>query len=437
MLVSVAHEQTLDVEQIAALRHAAAPVALSVIEGRAGAGKSHSLAALREAAERAGYRVVGLAPTNAVAQDLRDGGFAEANTVHSVLWHVEHATDRPHAQANRRTLFVIDEAAMLDTKTLDKITAHAERHGAKMVLVGDDRQLASIERGGVFTDVVGAIGSAKITTVRRQHESWARQASRAFSEGRFDDGLRAYAQRGYIHWSGSLDGSREALVAQWQADTEAGRGKRFVFAYTNEEVRRLNDALQAVEIERGRVKNLIELETERGTLRIGEGDRLAFRATDKRQGIYSGALGTVEAINGAILHVRSDRGRMIAVDTREFTNIDLGYAGTIYRGQGKTLDQTYLLHSRHWRDASSYVAMTRARGETRVYVATDQARDLDDLAHQMGRQQNRGSSLRFSAQSEAAQVQASAYQSAAGRVENLGKAKIQRSQIREADRERE
>ncbi len=159
--------------------------------------------------------------------------------------------------------------------------------------------------------------------------------------------------------------------------------------------------------------------------------------TDKRQGIYSGALGTVEAIDGAILHVRSDLGRMIAVDTRDFTNIDLGYAGTIYRGQGKTLDQTYLLHTRHWRDSSSYVAMTRARGETRVYVATDQARDLGDLAHQMGRQQNRGSSLRFSAQSEAVQVQAAAHQSAAGRVENLRKEKLQRSQIHEADRERE
>ena len=433
ILVAVAREKTLDAEQIAALQHAAAPLALSVIEGRAGSGKTHTLTAVREAAERSGYRVVGLAPTNSVTQDLRDSGFAEAITVHSVLWHVDHAADRPPAQADQRTLFVIDEAAMLDTRTLDKITAHAERHGAKMLLVGDDRQLGSIERGGVFTDVVGAVGSAKIATVRRQREVWARQASLAFSEGRFDEGLRAYAERGYVHWSADLDGSRDALVTQWRGDTEAGQGKRFVFAYTNEEVRRLNDALQAVEIERGRVKNLVELETERGTLRIGEGDRVAFRGTDKRRGIHNGALGKVEAIDGDILHVRSDRGRMIAVDTREFTEIDLGYAGTIFRGQGKTLDQTYLLHTKHWRDASSYVAMTRARGETQVYVADDQARDLDDLARQLGRQQNRGSSLRFATAQSAGLAQSAVYSTAAGKIDEVSGKKGLRRQGRGRD----
>ena len=436
-LITVAREQTLDAEQTVALRHAAAPVALSVIEGRAGSGKSHTLTAVREVAERSGYRVIGLAPTNSVAQDMRDSGFSAANTVHSVLWHVEHAADRPPAQADRRTLFIIDEAAMLDTKTLDKITAHAERHGAKVVLVGDDRQLGSIERGGVFTNVVDAVGSAKIATVRRQQEVWARQASRAFSDGRFDEGLRAYAERGYVHWSADIDGSRDALIAQWRADTGAGQGKRFVFAYTNEEVRRLNDALQAVEIERGRVKNLVEMETERGTLRIGEGDRVAFRGTDKRRGIYNGALGKVEAIDGATLHVRSDRGRMIVVDTREFSDIDLGYAGTIYRGQGKTLDQTYLLHTKHWRDASSYVAMTRARGDTRVYVASDQARDLDELARQFGRQQNRGSSLRFVTAPATEQAQSDAYAAAAGKIDRVAGKKGQSSQGRGRGAEQE
>lgn len=159
-----------------------------------------------------------------------------------------------------------------------------------------------------------------------------------------------------------------------------------------------------------------------------------FRGTDKRKGIHNGALGTIEKIDGAILHVRSDRGPMIAVDTREFTNIDLGYAGTIYRGQGKTLDQTYLLHTKHWRDASSYVAMTRARGETRVYVASDQARDLDDLARQLGRQQNRGSSLRFAAAPAAELAQSAAYAAAAGKTDRAAR---QRPQGRRRDAEQE
>lgn len=84
----------------------------------------------------------------------------------------------------------------------------------------------------------------------------------------------------------------------------------------------------------------------------------------------------------------------------QFTNIDLGYAGTIYRGQGKTLDQTYLLHTHHWRDAASYVAMTRARGQTEVFVGRDQASGLPALAKQMSRQSDRGATLQYMTQDQ-------------------------------------
>lgn len=104
--------------------------------------------------------------------------------------------------------------------------------------------------------------------------------------------------------------------------------------------------------------------------------------------------------------VRSDRGREIVFDHREFTNIDLGYAGTIYRGQGKTLDQTYLLHTHHWRDAASYVAMTRARAQTEVFVGRDQAPSLRVLSAQMARQSSRGSTLRYQATAEKEQQRA-------------------------------
>jgi len=118
-------------------------------------------------------------------------------------------------------------------------------------------------------------------------------------------------------------------------------------------------------------------------------------ATLKPKGIYAGALATVEAIDGGLITVRSDRGREIKFDMRDFTDIDLGYAGTIYRGQGKTLDQTYLLHTHHWRDAASYVAMTRARAQTEVFVGKDQAAGLAGLAQQMSRQSDRGATLRY------------------------------------------
>ena len=403
---AVAREMTLDDEQVEAVRHVLDEGSLKILEGRAGTGKSHTLSAVRQAAERDGYEVIGLAPTNAVAQDLRDSGFRRATTLQSLLWYREHAPEHANAQVPGKSLVIVDEAAMLSTELLDRLTRLAVETGAKLVLVGDDRQLASIERGGVFSDIRERIGSATLSAVRRQHQDWARQAARDFAEGRFREGLEAYEAHGLIHWQEDLEEARATLLERWSADTETSRGKRFVFAYTNEEVRRLNDALQAIEIARGRVRDCITLETERGTLSVGVGDRIAFRGTWKPKGIYAGALATVASIEGTRMTVRSDRGREIVFDNREFTNIDLGYAGTIYRGQGKTLDQTYLLHTHHWRDAASYVAMTRARAQTEVFVGRDQAPSLRALSAQMARQSSRGSTLRYQAPAEKEQQRA-------------------------------
>ena len=403
---AVAREMTLDDEQVEAVRHVLDEGSLKILEGRAGTGKSHTLSAVRQTAERDGYEVIGLAPTNAVAQDLRDSGFRRATTLQSLLWYREHAPEHANAQVPGKSLVIVDEAAMLSTEHLDRLTRLAVETGAKLVLVGDDRQLASIERGGVFSDIRERIGSATLSAVRRQHQDWARQAARDFAEGRFREGLEVYEAHGLIHWQEDLEEARATLLERWSADTETSRGKRFVFAYTNEEVRRLNDALQAIEITRGRVRDCITLETERGTLSVGVGDRIAFRGTWKPKGIYAGALATVASIEGTRMTVRSDRGREIIFDNREFTNIDLGYAGTIYRGQGKTLDQTYLLHTHHWRDAASYVAMTRARAQTEVFVGRDQAPSLRALSAQMARQSSRGSTLRYQAPAEKEQQRA-------------------------------
>lgn len=392
---AIGKAMALDEEQMVALRHVLDAGSLKLLDGKAGTGKSHTLSAIRQVAEKDGYEVIGLTPTNAVAQDLRDIGFSRATTVHSLLWYRAHAPDHANARVGGKTMIIVDEAAMLDTQRLDALTQLAQQADAKLVLVGDDRQLGSIERGGMFTEIREQLGSASLTTVRRQHQDWARQAARDFSEGRFVDGLSAYDTQGLIHWHSELNGARAALLARWTIDTQKERGERFVFAYTNEEVRRLNDAMQAIEVERGRVTHRINLETERGTLSVGIGDRIAFRGSWKIKGIHAGALGTITGIDGDQMSVRSDRGRVISFDTRQFTNIDLGYAGTIYRGQGKTLDQVYLLHTHHWRDAASYVAMTRARTQTEVFVGRDQAPTLRALAEQMTRQANRGATLRY------------------------------------------
>src|SRR6185312_3247425 len=87
-------------------------------------------------------------------------------------------------------------------------------------------------------------------------------------------------------------------------------------------------------------------------------------------------------------------------DAARFDKFRHGYAGTIYKGQGRTLDQTYLYHSEHWRSAASYVALTRHRDKAELFVATNTAADLQQLARQVARVDERRAASQFNIQPE-------------------------------------
>src|SRR4051812_15373760 len=361
----------LRADQLAAFKHAAGEGGLKIVEGRAGTGKSFTLAAIREAHERSGHEVIGLAPTNAVAQDLRgEGGFARAGTVHAELFRIKNGL----TTWSRGTVVIVDEAAMLDSRVMGELFAEAKRAEAKLILAGDDRQLASIERGGLFAELRQRHGSVAITEVTRQKVDWQRQAARDLAEGRFEDALRAFAPE----------------------------KSRFVFAYTNKDVDRLNAELRMARKERGELGRDHRFETKHGAADFAVGDRVQFTDTLKAARIYNGNVGTIGAIDAAtgVIRARLDapagaEPREVVWSASEFVGFRHGYAGTIYKGQGKTLDETYLLHTHHWRQASSYVALTRQREKAEVFVATETARDVRELARQMRRSEVKSASVAY------------------------------------------
>ena len=206
--------RTLRPDQDAAFAHAIGPGDLKLVEGRAGTGKSFTLAAIRDAYVADGKRVVGLAPTNAVAQDLAADGFTEAGTVHSALFRLKNG----RTSWDRNTVVIVDEAAMLDTPVTGELLAAARQAGAKVILAGDDRQLASIERGGLFAELRQRHGAAEITEVTRQKVDWQRQAARDLAEGRFAEAVNAFDRAGAITWTEKQEDARTALVAAWTRD---------------------------------------------------------------------------------------------------------------------------------------------------------------------------------------------------------------------------
>jgi len=392
-------------DQHEAFEHAVSAGGLKLIEGRAGTGKSYTLAAVRDAHEIARYRVVGLAPTNSVAQSLKADGFREAGTVHSALFAIKNGR---HPGWDKRTVLVVDEAAMLDSRVTGELLAEARAADAKVILAGDDRQLTSIERGGLFTELCRAHRAAEITEVTRQTASWQRQAARDLAEGRFDAAVASFDRHGAVTWSADQEASRAALVAKWTADSAVDpRASRFVFAYTNADVDRLNAELRRVRRERGELGRDVRLETKHGAANFAVGDRVQFTDTDKRLHIYNGNAGTIIGLNAATGEVAArldapsgKEGRVLTWSALEFQGFRHGYAGTIYKGQGKTLDHTYLLHTHHWRAAASYVALTRQRHSAQVFVARETARNVQQLARQMARGEVRAASVAWATSDE-------------------------------------
>jgi Ti-type conjugative transfer relaxase TraA len=385
-------------DQRLAFNHAVAAGGLKLIEGRAGTGKSYVLQAIRDAHEQAGRRVIGLAPTNAVAQDLKADGFTEAGTAHAELFRLKNGRTR----WDRRTVVIVDEAAMMDSRVTGEVLGEARRSGAKMILAGDDRQLASIERGGLFTEMRQRHGAAEITEITRQRSDWQRTAARDLAEGRFGDAVAAFDQAGAITWTRDHEDAGAALVAAWKRDTAADPdATRFVFAYTNSDVDALNAELRQVRRDRGELSGAdTRFETKHGEADFAPGDRLQFTDTRKFAGIYNGNVGTITAIDleTGMIRARLDApggqvGREVEWSASEFVGFRHGYAGTIYRGQGKTLDHTYLYHTHHWRSAASYVALTRQRESAQVYVARETARDAAQLARQMARGEIKAASV--------------------------------------------
>jgi len=263
-----------------------------------------------------------------------------------------------------------------------------------------------------FTELRKAHGAAEITEVTRQRVGWQRQVARDLAEGRFDAAVQAFDRNGAVTWTADQEAARAVLVARWMADTAADlHASRFVFAYTNAEVDRLNAELRGVRRDRGELASPdTQLATKHGEAAFAAGDRVQFTDTAKKLGIYNGNAGTITGLDAATgqVWVRLDapagkEGRTVTWSAAdEFDGFRHGYAGTIYKGQGKTLDHTCLLHTHHWRAAASYVALTRQRESAQVFVATETARDAQQLARQMARGEVRAASVAWATADELA-----------------------------------
>lgn len=368
----------LSAEQRGAIKHITGPERCAAVVGYAGAGKSTMLAAAREAWEAEGYTVHGAALSGKAAEGLEESSGIQSRTLAS--W--SRGWDNDRHQLGRGDVFVIDEAGMVGSRQLSRFVTEAEARGAKIVLVGDHEQLQAIGAGAPFRAITEEIGHAELSEIRRQRVDWQREASVAFATHRTGEGLAAYRDHGAISFTEAGEDARGQIVRDYLADrNERPHGTRVAMAHRRADVRAINDAIRAElqdrshglsegELAHGALGQGLTFQTSDGSREFAPGDRIVFLENNRDLGVKNGMLGTVESVEpGRIVAQLDGRGgESVSVPMGDYQAVDHGYATTIHKNQGVTVDRAYVMASGTMDRHLTYVAMTRHRDGVQLYV---------------------------------------------------------------------
>jgi conjugative relaxase-like TrwC/TraI family protein len=355
---------TITDEQLEALHHMTERKSLAMVRGLAGTGKTFIMEAAREAWELEGRTVLGATLAATAAKRLQEDSGIKSETLHRLLWRLENGK----LELDRNSVVVIDEAAMVGTRQLAALIRAVSEAHAKLVLVGDDRQLQAIDAGAPFASLAKRFGAAELNDIRRQKREWARDAVVEFSRGDAKKAIRRFQERGLVRVAATRRDAIQQLVDDFEvAAQESGLKETVALAGTRAEARKLNREIQLRRKARGELGDRVVA----GEESFYVGDRILFRKNSKRLGILNGDRGEVVAVTENVMTVRLDSGDRVSVDVRDHELVmpHLGYAATTHSMQGATVDRCFVLCGGSMQDReATYVQASRAREETRLYV---------------------------------------------------------------------
>ena len=390
------------------------PASLTLVKGYAGTGKTFTLGEVARVWQARGYEVLGGAASGKATQEL--GGLQGMRTATLAAWDARWS--RGEAPERDRFVFIMDEAGMVGAGQWARIAGVVKARGGKLIAVGDPEQLqpvsdlpgwAAVERG--VSQATAGAPVAALSSVRRQRSMADRMATEALARGGAEiaPAIRHYIDKGALRLdSGVLNDPVSALAAAYY---KTGPGKapggagcaRIALACTNREVWALNDAIRAQALARGEIDQagirdygtITRIDRTTPTherivvpLALGPGDRVMLTRPHRGLDLPRSAFGTVvDTRAGGIDLLVDGRSRAVTLDLETFRDLDYGYAATIHKSQGVTVDHTLVLgHGRMNRHAV-YVALTRHRDSVTVFGRAGHLScpaDLITLAHAPG-----------------------------------------------------
>lgn len=364
---------------------------LDVAVGPAGTGKTTAMKAVATAWRADGRDVLALAPSSAAARELGSALGTRGRTVESVLAAARRGDD---TGITRGAMILVDELGMTDTPALDKLVALAAEHGAVVRGIGDPYQISAVDSGGALRLIAHDTHAPELSKVVRFADEDEAAATLAIRNGDTAAAWEFYSSHDRIR-SGHVDELRTQMLEVYLADRSAGTNT-IMLAATTADTTALNRAAQAalsidgaVHTGEAGVELADGLTAHRGDVIVTRLNNRRLRITGgtrKGTGIDNGDLWTVKKVHadGSVTAAgRGHRGTVHLPADYLRNDTELGYASTVHRAQGITVDRALALFNAALGRALGYVAATRGALDNLFFIATDTLPD-PALDHPLG-----------------------------------------------------
>jgi len=347
--------------------------AVSVVVAGPGTGKTFCLDAIRDAFQRSGYATVGCALSASAAHQLEQGSGIESMTIARLRLHLDHHNRR----LGPLSVLVIDEAGMVGTRALAPLLDEAATAGAKVILVGDPKQLPEIEAGGFLRHLAQHHDVHTLSENRRQRVGWERDTISDLAHGRVDAALERMTANDGVVVGHNADLIRQRMADDWFEHRSNG-ALAVMMASRNSDVDDLNRRAHQLMADHGHLHGE-PLHLDGRPFQIG--DRVVCLRNDRRLDVRNGTLGDVTHIDHqqrTLTIDTPDGTRRLPAEYHDDGHVRHGYAVTIHNAQGTTCDHALLLGSDELYRESCYVGLSRGRESNRIYAVSTAA---DPEAH--------------------------------------------------------
>ena len=362
-----------------------------ILRGRAGTGKSHVIGQVASIAKACGVNVIGIAPTHKAREELaKKPGFEQNDTVKGMLFKLHNG----RFELPKYSLLVVDEAGMIGNEDYHELMRVAATRKCNIILAGDERQLTSVQRGGMFEVFASSYGSTTLLDIQRQKSDWGKAVAMAFSKGEVATGVSILQAQNCLLIGKNANESMQSLLSDWSKSAEK-IADRLIIAVKNKDVDALNHgARQYLKFEGVLSGEEIAVSGHH----YMKGDSILIKQTNKELGLTNGDLAQLVRVTKDQFVLRLEQGdqaKEISFDPSKYSGFRHGYATTVFKAQGASIKDVFVFHDGYVGVRNSYVALSRHVNQLKLYINNQATASVAHLIKQLGYDPEVGSSLSY------------------------------------------